>query len=250
MTIKQIKDILEETKQSDKEEINIILKKLETDERMGVKKLVEHYKKWYNNLEAEKDRLDGLLFFERKFAYRGLVCGVDEAGAGPLAGPLAAAAVILPANCAINSINDSKKLSSKLRAMLYDEILDVAIAHSIVFIDNNEIDKINILQARLKAMAMAVNSLEPAASYALVDGERALAGIASLPIQGGDSKSMSIAAASILAKVARDRLMDEYDKIYPQYGFMRHKGYGTSQHMEAIKAHGPSPIHRKTFIRW
>lgn len=178
------------------------------------------------------------------------VCGVDEAGRGPLAGPVYAAAVILPQGLAIEGLNDSKKLSEKKRELLYDEITKNAVAWSVAFATEQEIDEINILQATFLAMKRAVESLTPKADYALIDGNR----MPPLEIKGetvvkGDSRSMSIAAASILAKVTRDRFMLEVDKLYPQYQFSKHKGYGTKLHYEMLAQYGVSPVHRRSFLK-
>lgn len=179
-----------------------------------------------------------------------LICGVDEAGRGPLAGPVCAAAVILPANLEIPGLNDSKKLSDKRRRELFPVICREAIAWSVAFADHNEIDEINILQATYLAMERAIKGLSVEPELALIDGNRAKD--FGMPVQTvihGDSLSASIAAASILAKVSRDDLMLEMEKEYPGYGFEIHKGYGTKAHYEAIQAKGPSPIHRMTFLK-
>ena len=179
------------------------------------------------------------------------VCGVDEAGRGPLAGPVCAAAVILPADCEIEGLNDSKKISEKKRELLYDVILEKAIAYSIAYGTLEEIEKYNILEATYIAMNRAIDSLNINADFALIDGNRVPKGI-KIPCETvvkGDSKSFSIAAASILAKVTRDRLMLEYDKKYPEYLFAKHKGYGTKAHYEAIKQNGVCEIHRLSFLK-
>ncbi len=179
-----------------------------------------------------------------------LICGVDEAGRGPLAGPVAVGAVVLPENCEIEGLNDSKKLSEKKREELFPIICEKALYWSVVLVDNEEIDDINILAATMKGMKQAVYDLEVTPDYVLVDGNRLPD--YDIPAQfviKGDAKSMSIAAASVLAKVTRDRLMLEYDKIFPQYQFSKHKGYGTKLHYEMIEKHGISPIHRKTFLK-
>ena len=178
------------------------------------------------------------------------VCGVDEAGRGPLAGPVCAAAVILPAGLVIEGVNDSKKLSEKKREELFPVICEKALAYGIGWADEREIDEINILQATYRAMKRAVESLPLTADYALIDGNRMppLA-IPGTTIVKGDALSMSIAAASILAKVSRDRCMCALAETYPQYGFEKHKGYGTKAHYEALRACGPSPVHRRTFLR-
>lgn len=178
------------------------------------------------------------------------ICGVDEAGRGPLAGPVFAAAVILPENCEIEGLNDSKKLSEKKREALFDIIKEKAISWSVASVDEKVIDKINILQATYLAMKNAVEGLDVPADYALIDGNR----MPPIEINGetivkGDAKSMSVAAASILAKVSRDRFMLELDKEYPQYQFAKHKGYGTKLHYEMLTEHGISPCHRITFLK-
>ncbi len=180
-----------------------------------------------------------------------LVCGVDEAGRGPLAGPVCAAAVILPEDCVIDGLNDSKKISEKKRELLFDIIKEKAIAYSISFGTLEEIEEYNILEATYIAMNRAIDGLDVKADFALIDGNRVPKGIA-IPCETvvkGDAKSCSIAAASILAKVTRDRLMLEYDKKYPQYLFAQHKGYGTKAHYEAIKQHGVCEIHRLSFLK-
>lgn len=179
-----------------------------------------------------------------------MICGTDEAGAGPLAGAVYAAAVILPFGLEIEGLNDSKKLTEKKREVLFDIIQEKAIAWSIRAVDEKEIDKINILAARLKAMELCIQSLEPAPDFALIDGNRDK-GITCphITVVKGDAKSANIAAASILAKVARDRYIVEMDKIYPEYGFAQHKGYPTKAHYEALRKHGPCPIHRLTFLK-
>ena len=179
------------------------------------------------------------------------VCGVDEAGRGPLAGPVYAAAVILPPDCGIEGLNDSKKLSEKKREQLYDVIVEKAVAWSVASASVEEIESVNILNATFLAMNRAIDGLSVPADYALVDGNRVPTGIR-VPCEtiiGGDARSCSIAAASILAKVSRDRWIREMDRAYPQYGFARHKGYGTKEHMDAIRAYGPCEIHRMSFLR-
>lgn len=178
------------------------------------------------------------------------VCGVDEAGRGPLCGPVCAAAVILPMDCEIEEINDSKKLSEKKREALYDVIIDKAVAYSVVMVDAATIDEINILQATFKAMRQAVDSLSVKPDIALIDGNgKPGLSIEQRTIVKGDAKSISIAAASILAKVTRDRYCVELDKKYPQYQFAKHKGYGTKLHYEMIAEYGICPEHRRTFLK-
>ena len=201
--------------------------------------------------QGERERLLAMYSYEERFYDQNiyLIAGCDEAGRGPLAGPVIGAAVILPSHCIIEGLNDSKKLSEKKRLVLEREIKTKALAWALAEVDNEEIDEINILEASKKAMLLASLALEIKAEALLVDGPFALpqSKIPQLPIKKGDSLSASIAAASILAKNHRDRLMVSYDKIYPQYGFSRHKGYPTAAHRQAIKEEGLSPIHRKTF---
>lgn len=179
-----------------------------------------------------------------------VVCGVDEAGRGPLAGPVCAAAVILPRETVIEGLNDSKKLTDQKRRALYDVITERAVAYGIAFASEQEIDEINILQATFLAMERAMQKLTVRPQLALIDGNRAKDfGLPVRTIVHGDSLSASIAAASILAKVTRDRLMEELDGEYPQYGFAVHKGYGTKRHYEALREFGPCPIHRRTFLK-
>ena len=191
--------------------------------------------------------------YEKKANAQGytLVCGVDEAGRGPLAGPVCAAAVILPLDCEISGLNDSKKLSEKKREALYDVILEKAVSYSIAFGTLEEIEEHNILNATYLAMNRAIKGLKIRPDYALIDGNRVPTAI-TVPcetIVKGDSHSCSIAAASILAKVTRDRLLLEYDEKYPEYGFAAHKGYGTAAHYAAIKEHGITPVHRRSFLK-
>lgn len=190
--------------------------------------------------------------FEEKHSAEGYtcICGVDEAGRGPLAGPVCAAAVILPPNIEIPGLNDSKKLSDKKRRELYPVICEKAVAYAIAFADHKEIDEINILQATYLAMERAITQLSVKADFALIDGNRAKDfGIPLETVVGGDGRSASIAAASILAKVTRDNYMLQMAQTYPDYGFEVHKGYGTKAHYAALAEHGPSPIHRMTFLK-
>lgn len=204
-------------------------------------------------LEQEKLRVAGMRAFEQEAAGQygkdGLICGIDEAGRGPLAGPVAAGAVILPSDHEILWLNDSKKLSPKKRDMLYDQIREEALAWAVVMIGPDRIDRINILQADYEAMRLAVQALQPAPSVLLNDAVT-IPGleIPQVPIIKGDAKCLSIAAASILAKVTRDRYMEQLDSVYPGYGFAGHKGYGTKQHTQALRELGPCPAHRRSFI--
>ena len=180
-----------------------------------------------------------------------LVCGVDEAGRGPLAGPVYAAAVILPSDCEIEGLNDSKKLSEKKREQLYDVIKEKAVAYCIASADVEEIESVNILRATYLAMNRAIDGLKIKPDYALIDGNRIPDGIKveCETVVGGDAKSLSIAASSVLAKVSRDRYIIELDEKYPEYNFKKHKGYGTKEHTDAILKYGPCEIHRMSFLK-
>ena len=187
--------------------------------------------------------------YEHKYEHLGYLCGIDEVGRGPLAGPVVACAVILPKDCDILWLNDSKKLTAKKREELYDVIMEGAVSVGIGMASPERIDEINILQATYEAMRQAVSKLSVQPQLLLNDAVT-IPGIQipQVPIIKGDAKSVSIAAASIVAKVTRDRMMEEYDKVLPEYGFASNKGYGSAAHIEALKKYGPSPIHRKTFI--
>lgn len=214
------------------------------------RKLTKREEKRLLKLEAERERIKALRVYEEQYASFGCVCGVDEAGRGPLAGPVVAGAVILPKDCEILYINDSKKLSAKKREELYPIIMEQALSVGIGMASPQRIDEINILQATFEAMREAIHNLSIMPDILLNDAVT-IPGIdiPQVPIVKGDAKSISIGAASILAKVTRDRLMEEYDRILPEYGFASHKGYGTKAHIEALKEHGPSPIHRRSFIK-
>ena len=201
-------------------------------------------------LEQERAREYGLMRYERQYEGEGLIAGVDEAGRGPLAGPVVAAAVILYPGAEILGINDSKQLSEKKREALYPEIIEKSMAVGVGIVGPGRIDEINILQATYEAMRKAVGTLCFQPDLLLVDAVTipGLDGIRQVPIIKGDAKSLSIGAASIVAKVTRDRIMREMDGIYPEYGFAGHKGYGTAAHVEALKTYGPCPIHRRSFI--
>ena len=178
------------------------------------------------------------------------VCGVDEAGAGPLAGPVYAAAVILPRGLTLPDLNDSKKVTPRRREILFDQIREQAISYAIAWADEKEIDAINILNARMLAMDRAIKMLNPAADFALIDGNRNQGiELQNEMVVHGDARSASIAAASILAKVSRDRFMVELAEQYPQYAFEKHKGYPTKLHYQLLRQYGPSPVHRKTFLK-
>ena len=200
-------------------------------------------------LALERQRLEGMREFENKYSDLGAVAGIDEAGRGPLAGPVVAAVVILPKDIFLPFLNDSKKVTEKRRDVLFDQIKQEAIAYGIGIASNALIDEINILQATYEAMREAVSKLNKTPDILLVDAVHIPGiNIKQVGIVKGDAKSVNIAAASILAKVTRDRLMLEYDKIYPEYGFASNKGYGTAKHIEALKAYGACDIHRRSFI--
>ncbi|MDR1765195.1 MAG: ribonuclease HII [Lachnospiraceae bacterium] len=201
-------------------------------------------------LARERERLYAMGVFEREFVAFTHICGVDEAGRGPLAGPVVAGAVILPKDCEILFLNDSKKLSPSRRETLYDKIREVSIAWQVGVVTAARVDEINILQATYEAMRIAIHKLEVTPDILLCDAvEIPGISIKQVPIIGGDAKSVSIAAASVMAKVTRDRMMVDYDRLYPGYGFAKHKGYGTQEHIEKILEMGPCPIHRRSFIR-
>lgn len=221
----------------------------QADERSGVQALIVSAQKKLQALEKEKQRTEILKKFEKEYAAFGYLCGIDEVGRGPLAGPVVAGAVILPKDCDILYLNDSKQLSEKKREELYDVIMDKAVSVGLGFSSPERIDEINILQATYEAMREAVSKLSVQPDVLLNDAVT-IPGLPmkQVPIIKGDAKSVSIAAASIVAKVTRDRMMVEYDSIFPEYGFASNKGYGAAAHIEALKKYGPCPIHRRSFI--
>lgn len=210
----------------------------------------ERLKKQQEKLAKELERLEELKVYEREYESLGLVCGIDEAGRGPLAGPVVAGAVILPGDCRILYLNDSKKLTARRRDLLYDEILEKALAVGVGIVDHEQIDKINILQATYQAMREAISDLKKSPDVLLVDAVT-IPGISvkQVPIVKGDAKSVSIAAASVVAKVTRDRIMLKMEDVYPGYGFASNKGYGSAAHIAALKSIGACEIHRRTFIK-
>ena len=223
---------------------------LEKDSRVGVRRLAVQARKQWARQRAEEARRKELLQFEQRLWGRGVqrVAGVDEAGRGCLAGPVVAAAVVLPADADLPGLDDSKKLSARKREVLYDAVIAQAISTSIAQVDAPEIDRINILQASLKAMREAIGGLEVVPQHVLVDGHiRPGSALEETALVDGDARSLSIAAASVLAKVYRDRLMVEADETYPDYGFAGHKGYGSPDHMAALRLNGPCPLHRRSF---
>lgn len=247
---KSIAQIKAEFEQADPVQRNVLYEIYGSDERAGVRKLICSYRKKEEALQAERDRLAAMRSYERKYSQYQLICGIDEAGRGPLAGPVVAGAVILPGDCEILYLNDSKKLSPAKREALYDEIMEKAEAVGVGMASPARIDEINILQATYEAMREAVAALNVTPDLLLNDAVTIPdITIPQVPIIKGDAKSVSIAAASIIAKVTRDRLMVRYDEILPGYGFAQHKGYGSREHIEAIRRLGPTPIHRQSFIK-
>ncbi|WP_027339981.1 ribonuclease HII [Halonatronum saccharophilum] len=246
MTIKEIKEAV-----SNLEVISDdLIEKLALDSRKGVQKISSSILKARKREQMLKEKFEQMSRYEKGLRERGykLIGGIDEAGRGPLAGPVVAAVVILDEDTYIPGLDDSKKLSESKREELFEIIQEKALGVGVGIVDNRRIDEINILQATYQGMKEAISSLEVDPDYLLIDAET-LPGIAIAQkgIVEGDANSVSIAAASIVAKVTRDRMLLEYDKEYPEYGFSSHKGYGTAYHIEALKEHGPTPIHRKSF---
>ena len=248
--IKKIAGIKEELQAAEEGMLPAFILKYETDQRAGVQKLVMQAKKCLQALQQERQRIERLKVYEKQYENKGYVCGIDEAGRGPLAGPVVAGAVILPKDCDILYINDSKKLSAAKREELYGVIMEQAVAVGVGIVGPARIDEINILQATYEAMRQAIQNLSVTPDILLNDAVTIpQVTIPQVPIIKGDAKSISIGAASIIAKVTRDRLMIEYDKVMPEYGFAKNKGYGSKAHMEAVREHGASLIHRQSFIK-
>ena len=247
---KSISEIKKEFENSDENSWEKLCGFYEQDSRIGVQNLAARYRKKQAALVQERERLKQMHFYEEKYSQYRCICGIDEAGRGPLAGPVVAGAVILPADCEILYLNDSKKLSAARREELYDEIMEKAVATGIGMASPARIDEINILQATYEAMRQAIAQLSPQPDLLLNDAVTIpKVAIPQVPIIKGDAKSISIGAASIIAKVTRDRMMVYYDSIYPEYGFASNKGYGSAEHIAALKKYGPTPIHRRTFIK-
>ena len=246
MKIGEIRDLLQA---AEDQMLPDFIARFESDERSGVRQLVQRAQKRLDALEKERERLMAMHQYEEQYKDCQAICGIDEAGRGPLAGPVVAAAVILPKDCEILYLNDSKQLSAKKRELLYDEIMEKAVSVGVGYATPQRIDEINILQATYEALRQAVNKLSVCPDILLNDAVR-IPGLflQQVPIVKGDAKSVSIAAASIIAKVTRDRLMMEYDKAMPQYHFAANKGYGSAEHIEALAVYGASPIHRRSFI--
>ena len=248
--MEKIAEIKEKLEQASIEELPSLFKDYGADERSGVVKLLQKAQKKLDAYEKELQRTEEMKQYERQYSEYGYICGIDEVGRGPLAGPVVAAAVILPKDCNLLYINDSKKLSEEKREELYDKIMEEAVAVGVGVISHERIDEINILQATYEAMRLAVGKLSVTPDLLLNDAVT-IPGLPmkQVPIIKGDAKSISIAAASIVAKVTRDRMMVELDRIYPGYGFAGNKGYGSAVHIQALKEQGPCKIHRKTFIK-
>jgi ribonuclease HII len=248
--MKTVKEIRDEFLSAKDAKIHLLIEKYGNDTRSGVRSVVKKYRRQEEELEKEKLRTEEMKAYEYEYGEYEYICGIDEAGRGPLAGPVVAGAVILPKSCDILYINDSKKLSEKKREELYEIIIEKAVSVGVGIVGPEKIDEINILQATYEAMRKAVKNLAVKPDLLLIDAVRIPElDIRQIPIIKGDAKSISIAAGSIIAKVTRDRMMREYDLLYPEYGFAGHKGYGCASHIEKIKKIGPSPIHRKTFIK-
>lgn len=247
--MKNVSEIKEILQAATIQELPEFIAEYSADRRAGVIKLVQTAEKRLRAWEQETRRIEALRVYEKQYETYEYICGVDEAGRGPLAGPVVAGAVILPRGCRILYINDSKQLSEKKREELFDVITEQAVAWGVGCVSPEEIDRINILQATYKAMRQALSALSPQPDILLNDAV-AIPGISipQVPIVKGDAKSISIGAASILAKVTRDRMMREYDKLYPEYGFASNKGYGSGGHMAALEKYGPTPIHRRSFL--
>lgn len=244
--ISEIKSILQAASDT---ELPAFINAYEKDVRPGVNALVEKALKRQAAYEKELSRTEKMKEYEKKYASFSYICGIDEVGRGPLAGPVVAGAVILPKDCDILYLNDSKQLSEKKREEFYALIMEKALATGLGVVVPERIDEINILQATYEAMRQAIGKLKHKPQLLLNDAVT-IPGVSikQVPIIKGDAKSISIAAASIIAKVTRDRMMVEYDRTYPQYGFASNKGYGAKAHIEAIKKFGPTPIHRRSFI--
>jgi ribonuclease HII len=246
----KIQEIRERFEQADMEQYPSLIAYYMADERSSVASIVSKYKKILEKHDAEVARIEALREFEEKYSDLEWICGIDEVGRGPFAGPVVAGAVILPKGCRILYVNDSKKLSEKKREELYDVISREAVGVGIGMVSPERIDEINILQATYEAMREAIVKLPVKPDILLNDAVTIpQVDIRQVPIIKGDAKSITIGAASIMAKVTRDRIMDDYDKIYPQYDFKNNKGYGSHTHIEALEKYGPSPIHRRTFIK-
>lgn len=250
MEKKKIGQIKKEYQKLKIEEMALFIEAYQADARAGVQKMIGQAQKKQEQYEKELLRTENMKHYERKYAQYACICGIDEVGRGPLAGPVVAGAVILPKDCSILYINDSKQLSASRREELYAVIMDQAIAAEVGMASPQRIDEINILQADYEAMWEAISKLAVKPDILFNDAVTIPeVEIPQVPIIKGDAKSISIGAASIIAKVVRDRMMVEYDAIYPEYGFASNKGYGSAEHIAALQKYGPCPIHRRSFIR-
>ena len=248
--MKKTSEITAEYKNLKESEYQAFIAEYSGDERSSVVKQVATLKKRLEAIEKEKERMKVMFSFEREYSDYEYICGIDEVGRGPLAGPVVAGAVILPKDCDLLYLNDSKKLTENKREELYDKIMESAVSAAIGYGSPERIDEINILQADYEAMKEAIGKLGVKPTLLLNDAVTLPdMDIKQVPIIKGDAKSASIAAASIIAKVTRDRMMVEYAKIFPEYGFDSNKGYGSAAHIEALKKYGPCPIHRRSFIK-
>ncbi len=250
MVQKKIGQIKEEYQQLKIEGMDLFIEAYQADGRAGVQRIIEQARKKKAQYEKELLRTESLKRYEREYGQYACICGIDEAGRGPLAGPVVAGAVILPKDCSILYINDSKQLSASKREELYNIIMEQAIAAEVGMASPQRIDEINILQADYEAMREAISKLTVRPDILLNDAVTIPEiTIPQVPIIKGDAKSISIGAASIIAKVVRDRMMAEYSAIYPEYGFASNKGYGSAAHIAALQKYGPCPIHRRSFIK-
>lgn len=248
--MEKISEIKADLEAADLAELPFVMEKYAKDSREGVKKLLVKCQKKLDAYAKELERTEAMKLYEKKYRDYQYICGIDEVGRGPLAGPVVAAAVILPTDCNILYINDSKQLSEQKREELFEQIMEQAVSVGIGIVSHERIDEINILQATYEAMRQAVGKLSVTPDLLLNDAVT-IPGLSmkQVPIIKGDAKSISIASASIVAKVTRDRMMVELDKFYPEYGFAGNKGYGSAVHIQAIKEIGPCPIHRRSFIK-
>ena len=257
MNIKEIKEQYEYIKGLDIMKYNLkimlykgLIESISDDDRKAVRDISDKCEKQIKDIESEISRVRGMMFFEEKYKDMPYICGIDEVGRGPLAGPIVTAAVVLPKDFIIPYLNDSKQLTPKRREELYEEITEKALAWGAGVIGPGRIDEINILQADYEAMCEAIGQLKVMPQILLNDAVTIpQVRIPQISIIHGDARSVSIAAASIIAKVTRDRMMVEYDSLFPEYGFAEHKGYGTAAHYAALKKYGPCMIHRKSFLK-
>ena len=247
---KSVIAIRKEFQEANVNSLKLLIEQYAGDSRSGVLAIIEQAKKKLSKLEIEKRRIDDMKAYEKEYNQYTYICGVDEVGRGPVAGPIVAGAVILPSDCDILYLNDSKKLSQKKREELFDEIMEKAIATGIGVVSFKVIDEKGISYANHEAMRLAITDMQITPEILFVDAVKIPEVlIPQVSIVKGDAKSVSIAAASIIAKVTRDRMMEEYDNAYPEYGFASNKGYESASHAQALREIGPCPIHRRSFIK-